>query len=125
MTDVIFRAYRNQIHDLRVHGDQVHAEVFGRKLLGRSNLSIEQFRRHRTTGNYPKPACVADCGNQIALRDPRHRPAHNRDVAAQKIGAALHEVFEFSHMFVPFFVHAEAQRSQRSRALNRFSRHNC
>ena len=89
--DGMFLANRDQIEQLRVHGDQVHAEVALRERLRRRNLGIVQVGGHRAARNHPKSACIADCADQIALRDPAHRAAQYGVIAAEKVGPARHQ----------------------------------
>jgi hypothetical protein len=90
MADLMLGAHRDQLHQLRVHGDEVDAERLGSKRLGRGDLGIEQFGGHRPAGNHAKAACIRDGRDEIALRHPAHRPAKDRGLAAQKGGAARH-----------------------------------
>ena len=97
MAHLIFRANINQFHDLRMHGDQVHAEWLRSQRLRCGNFRIKQFGRHRPARNHPKPAGVGNGRHKVPFRNPRHSATHNGDVAAKKFRAALHEVFEFGH----------------------------
>ena len=97
MANLMSRAYSHQLHDLRVHGNQVHAKRSSGQRLGRDNLCVEQFRRHRSAGNHPETACVGNGRDQVPLGNPGHCAAHDRHLATQKFGATLHEVGEFCH----------------------------
>jgi len=97
MAHFIFRANINQFHDLRMHGDQVHAEWLGRQRLRGGNFRIEQFGRHRPARDHAKTSSVGDSRHQVPFRNPGHSATHDGDVAAKEFRAALHEVFEFGH----------------------------
>ena len=56
------------------------------------DLGVEQVGRHRPAGDHPEPAGVADRGDEVALGNPAHRPAQDRVLAAEELGAALHQV---------------------------------
>ena len=91
----MFAADRDQFHQIWMHGDQIDAERLVGALHRLGNFRVEQVRRHRAAGDHAKAAGVGNRADQIALGDPGHRPAHDRGFAAEKIGAALHEMLEF------------------------------
>ena len=86
------RANIDQIHQHRMHRDQVDAEGFGRARLRLGNFGIEQFGGHRPARNQAKAACVGDGRHQMPLADPRHRPAHDGNLRAKERGPARHQV---------------------------------
>src|SRR3546814_10540267 len=91
MPDVVLLADVDQLHDLGMHGDEVDAEGPGRPLLRLGDLGVEQVRRHGPAGDDAEAASVGDGGDEVALRNPAHRAAHDGDLAAEEIGAALHQ----------------------------------
>ena len=91
----MFAADGNQRHQIGMHGDQVDPERLVGAFFRFGNFSVEQVGRHRAAGYHAKAAGVGNRADQIALRYPGHRPAHDRGFAAEKIGAALHEMLEF------------------------------
>src|SRR3546814_14518940 len=77
-----------------MHGDEVDAEWPGRPLLRLGDLSVEQVRRHGPAGDDAEAASVGDGGDEVALRNPAHRAAHDGDLAAEQIGTALHQALQ-------------------------------
>ena len=65
-----------------------------RALLRLGDLGVEQVRRHRPAGDHPERAGIGERGDEVALRNPAHRPAQHRDLAAEEVGAALHQAGE-------------------------------
>ena len=94
MSHGMFAADRDQLHQVGMHGDQIDAERLFGAFLGLGDFGVEQFRRHRAAGNHAKAAGVGNRADQMAFGYPGHRPAHDRGLAAEKIGAALHEMLE-------------------------------
>ena len=84
----------DQLGQLWVHGDEVDAEGAVGAGLGLGDLGVEQFGAHRAARDYSEPAGVGDGRDQVALGDPAHRAAHDRDLAAEELGAAVHELGE-------------------------------
>ena len=78
----------DQLDELRVQRDQVDAERPPGQRCGRIDLAREQLRRHRSRGDDAKPAGVGDRGDEVALRHPGHRPAHDGQIAAEDRPAA-------------------------------------
>ena len=74
-----------------------------RQLLRRNNFLLQQFRWHGGTGDNAERPRIAECGDQVALAHPAHRPAHNGVFAAQQIASALPESSEIVHVY-PVFV---------------------
>src|SRR5204863_8420785 len=70
--------------------NEIDAERAVGALLRLCDLGVEQVRRHRPAGDHPERAGVAERGDEVALRNPAHRPAEHRIIAAEEIGAALH-----------------------------------
>ena len=99
MADLVLGADRDQIEQLRVHGNQVDAEGFAGERLGSGDLAIEQLGGHRPAGDYPEAAGIGDCGDQIALGDPGHCAAEDGVVAAEEGRTARHQS-------IGLFVHA-------------------
>ncbi len=95
MAHLMLGAHRDQVEQLRMHGDQVHAERLVGQRPGRRNFRVQQFGRHRATGNHTETAGVRDRRHQMPLTDPAHRPAQDRALAAEKFGAAGHQGSEF------------------------------
>ena len=95
MAHLMLGAHRDQVEQLRMHGDQVHAERLVGQRPGRRNFRVQQFGRHRATGNHAETAGVRDRRHQMPLTDPAHRPAQDRALAAEKFGAAGHQGSEF------------------------------
>ena len=85
-------AYPDQIEELRMHGDEIHAERLVGKRFGRRDLRVEQLGRHRATCDHAEAAGVRDGGNQVPLGHPAHRAAQDGRLAAQEIGAAAHQL---------------------------------
>ena len=94
MADSMLRADVDQLDELRVHGDQVDAERLRRPRLGLGDLGVEQLGRHRAAGDHAEAAGVGDRGDEVALRNPAHRAAQDRDLAAEELGAAVHQLLE-------------------------------
>ena len=91
MAHLMLRADVDQVAQHRVHGDQVHAERLRRQRLRRRDLRVEQVRRHRPAGDHPEGARIGQSGDEVALRNPAHRAAKHGIVAAEELGAALHQ----------------------------------
>src|SRR6185312_5310783 len=92
MADLVLRADVDQLGELRVHGDEVHAERTRRARLGLGDLRVEQLGSHRPAGDHAEAAGVGDGRDEVALGNPAHRAAHDGDVAAQELGAAMHQL---------------------------------
>ena len=92
--DAMIGADVDQLGQLRVHGDEIDAERPVGARLGLGDLGVEQFGAHRSAGDYSEPAGVGDGGDQMALGNPAHRAAHDGDVAAEELGAAVHQLLE-------------------------------
>ena len=88
VADPMLGADLDQIEQLRMQGDQVDAERAPGQRLGRADLGRQQLRRHRSRGDDPEPAGIGDGGDQVALRYPGHRAAHDGEIAAENIPAA-------------------------------------
>ena len=56
-------------------------------------LRVEQLGAHRSQAITPNPPAFEMRG-EVALADPAHRAAHDRDLAAQELGAAVHQLLE-------------------------------
>ena len=97
MADAMFRAHFDQLEQLRVHRDQVDAEIARRERFGGGYLGIEKFGCHRPAGNHAEPARVADRADKMAFGDPAHRTAQDGIVAAEKLGSAGHQIVNFAH----------------------------
>src|SRR5688500_13088794 len=97
MRHLMLGADVDQFIELRVHGDEVHAERLAGECLGRCNLLIEQLGRHRPAGDHAEPARIGDCRDQMALADPAHRPAHDRPFGAEELRPACHQFLEAEH----------------------------
>ena len=117
MANVMFAAHFDQIEKLRVHGYQVHAKWLRSQLLRFSNLRIEQFRRHRTAGDYTKAASVRDRRDEVALRNPAHRTAKDCVFTAEKFCSAPHEGGSFRELVHARRLGAEMRRGKTSRNL--------
>ena len=92
MRDAVLFAHADQIEELRMHGDEIHAERLVGQRSGRRDLRVEQLRRHRAAGDHAEAARIRYGGNQVALGHPAHRPAQDRGLAAQEIGASAHQL---------------------------------
>ena len=92
MADPVAGAHLDQVGQRRVHGDKVHPERPLRQRPGARDLGIEQRRRHRSARDHPEAAGVRHRRDEVALRHPRHRPRHDRDLAAEESGAARHQL---------------------------------
>src|SRR5204863_10056732 len=88
VADPLLDADIDQLHQLRVHRDQVDAEWPSGEGRGRSNLPAQQIGRHRAGGYDAEPAGIGDRGDQVALRHPGHRAAHDGEIGAEKGTAA-------------------------------------
>ncbi len=64
---------------------------FDGPLLRLGDLGVEQIGGHRAAGDDAERAGVGERGDEVALRDPAHRAAEDGDLAAEEIGAALHQ----------------------------------
>ena len=60
MRNTVFLADLNQIEQLWVHSDQVHAEWLVRQLSSLADLGVEQLGRHRPASNHTETASVRD-----------------------------------------------------------------
>src|SRR6185503_15983908 len=80
MADLVLRADVDQFGELRMHGDEVDAVWAARARLGLGDLGVEQFGSHRAAGDDSERAGVRQRGDQVALGNPAHRPAHDGDV---------------------------------------------
>ena len=60
-----------------------------------SAISVSsKLRAHRAAGDDSEAAGVGDGGDEVALGNPAHRAAQDRDVAAEELGAAVHQLLE-------------------------------
>ena len=84
----------DQLGQHRVHGDEVDAERLVGALLRLGDLGVEQVRRHRAAGDHAEGAGIGERGDEVALGNPAHRAAEHGDLAAEEIGAALHQAGE-------------------------------
>src|SRR5438552_8564492 len=92
--DAMVDADIDQLQELRVHRDQVDPErALGQRGGGRY-LRAQQVGRHRARGDDAKPAGIGNRRDQVALRHPGHRPAHNGEIGAEKGAAALPQPVE-------------------------------
>jgi hypothetical protein len=82
MTHFRLETHADQLIELRMQRDEVHAERQAGQRLGAGDLGGELVRPHRAAGDHAEPARIRDCGNQMALAYPAHRAAHQRDLAA-------------------------------------------
>ena len=87
MRHLMFVTHLDQLHQLRVHGDQVDAKRLAGERLGGGNLGIEQRRRHRTAGDHTESAGIGDRSDKISLAHPTHRTAKNGVFTAEERGA--------------------------------------
>ena len=92
--DFVVGADVDQLEQHRVHGDQIDAERLRGALLGLGDFGVEQIRRHRPAGDHPEAAGIADRGDEVALANPAHRAAEDGELAAEKFGAAVHQLGE-------------------------------
>ena len=94
VADIMLGADIDQLRELRVHGDEVDAERAVRAHFRLGDLGVEQLGSHRAAGDHTEAAGIGDGGDEVALADPAHRAAHDRDVAAKEFGAAVHQLGE-------------------------------
>ncbi len=94
MADLVLRADVDQLAQLRMHGDEVDAERPVGARLGLGDFGVEQLGGHRAAGDHAEAAGIGDGGDEVALGDPAHRAAQDRDVAAEELGAAVHQFLE-------------------------------
>jgi len=87
MTHPMLGADVDQVEELRVEGDQVDAKGTTSQRLGRANLGREQLRRHRSRSDDAEPPGIGNSCDQVALRNPGHRSAHDGEVAAEQLEA--------------------------------------
>src|SRR3546814_13568561 len=87
MPDLMPCANVDEFENLRMHSDEVYAERLARELLRFGDFRIKQFRRHRAARNHANTTSIADRRDKIAFRNPTHRPAHDCDVAADRMRA--------------------------------------
>ena len=87
MADLVPGADVDQLGELRMHGDEVDPERPLGPLLRLGDLGVEQLRSHRPAGDHPERAGVGQGRDEVALRDPAHRAAEDRDLAAEEVGA--------------------------------------
>ena len=85
MADPMVGADLDQLVKPRVQGDQVDPEGAQSQRLGRTDFRRQQLWRHRSRGDDPEPAGIGDGGDQVALRHPGHRAAHDREIAAEHV----------------------------------------
>src|SRR5262245_59088980 len=77
-----------------MHRDQIDSERLVRASLGLGDFGVEQLGRHGAAGDDSEAAGVGDGGGEVAFADPAHGPAHDGDVAAEELGAAMHQLLE-------------------------------
>src|SRR6185312_3866594 len=58
------------------------------------DLRVEQLRAHCSAGDHPEAAGIGNRRDEMALANPAHRAAHDRNIAAEELGAAMHQLFE-------------------------------
>jgi hypothetical protein len=80
----------DQVAKRWVHGDQIDPERPLRSLLCFGDFDIQHIGGHRAARDHAERPGVGQGGDKAALRYPAHRSTHDRDLAAEKIGAALH-----------------------------------
>jgi hypothetical protein len=85
----------DQFQELRMHRDQVDAERALGERLRRSDFLVQQFRLHRARRDDAEAAGIRDGRNQVALGHPRHRPAHDGEISAEKSPAARPQPVQF------------------------------
>ena len=79
----------DQLQELRVHGDEIDAErAVGQR--ARSRRSRRRADRATSTprGDHAEAAGIGDRGDEVALRHPGHRAAHDRELGAEEGAAA-------------------------------------
>jgi len=91
MRDAVLCADIDKVEQLRVHGDEVHAEGLGRQRLGGGDFRVQKRRRHRAAGDHTEAARVTDRRNEIAFGHPRHRAAQDRGLATEEFAATRHQ----------------------------------
>ena len=95
VADAMAGANIDQFRQSRMHRDQVDAERAAGQRLGRGDLRGEELRRHRAGGDHPEPAGGGNGGDEVALRHPGHRAAHDRQFAAEKLASPPPQPIEF------------------------------
>ncbi len=85
MSDAAPGADRDQLGELGMHGDEIDAERLVRALARRRDLGIELRRVHRAAGDDAEAAAIRDRRDEIALADPGHGAAHDRELAAEEL----------------------------------------
>jgi hypothetical protein len=91
MADLMFRADVDQVAQGRMHGDQIDAERPVGALLRLGDFGVEHVGHHCSAGDDAEAAGIGNGGDEVAFGDPAHRTAQDRDLAAEEIGAALHQ----------------------------------
>src|SRR6266851_2148409 len=94
MADAVVDADIDQLQELRVHRDQIDPERTTRQRRSGGDLLAQQIGRHRARGDHAKPAGIGNRRDQVALRHPGHRPAHDGEIGAEKGAAALPQAVE-------------------------------
>ena len=88
---LVRQAHLHELIQLRMHGDQVHAEGFSGQRLGRCDLLRQPLRLHCAAGDDAKGPGIGQRRHQIAFADPGHRPAHDGVGRAEEGRAARHQ----------------------------------
>src|SRR5436190_15475972 len=88
VSDPLLDADIDQLHQLRMHRDQVDAERPRGERRSSGDFAAQQIGRHRAGGDDAEPAGIGDRGDQVALRHPGHRAAHDGEIGAEKGTAA-------------------------------------
>ena len=91
VADTTFEADLHQLVELWMHDDEIDAERFRGERSRGLDLGRKELRRHRTASEHTEAAGIGNRRDQIALRHPGHRPAHDRDFATENIEATLPE----------------------------------
>ncbi len=94
MAHTSFDADAYQIIQMRMHGDQVHAERHFGQRLGGGDFGRQHIRHHAAAGNHAKPAGVADGGYEVAFGNPAHGAAHDGGARAQEGAAARPKIVQ-------------------------------
>ena len=97
MADLGIGADLDQVHHLRMEGDEINPERLVGERLGGCNFGGKDFNRHRPAGNHAEATGVGDGGNQIALADPGHRACHDGMAGAKERRTARHQCIEAGH----------------------------
>ena len=86
----------DQFGQPRMHENKVDAERAIRQRAGSANFGGQQIRGHGARRDHTEPARVRNRGDEVALRDPSHGAAHDREVATENRASATPQPVKLS-----------------------------